>query len=211
MAKTQFVLFNQTSSLWCPAQGAPAPSIVWRKNGIVVQYSTSVKHPLTITEENNDKYSCEVKKENGFDKKEIRLVIESEFFHKRIKWGKFLKKLWCLFGGEYYKMIWFCSSQSKTFLLDEGLTLQTSALGTLYGSKFSFQSTPLHTLREYNQRASQQRNVKTFISYYFIQGCPDPCRCTMAVGIMDAATLIECREKHLQSVPRHLPFSTAKL
>ena len=89
VAGTQFVIFNQTSSLWCPAQGAPAPSIVWRKNGIVVQYSTSVKHQLTITEENNDKYSCEVKKENGFDKKEIRLVIESEFFHKRIKWGKF--------------------------------------------------------------------------------------------------------------------------
>ena len=137
VAKTQFVLFNQTSSLWCPAQGAPAPSIVWRKNGIVVQYSTSVKHQLTITEENNDKYSCEVKKENGFDKKEIRLVIESEFFHKRIKWGKFLKKLWCLFGGEYYMMIWFCSSQNETFLPDEGLTLQTSALETLYGGKFS--------------------------------------------------------------------------
>ena len=68
----------------------------------MVQYSTSVKHQLTITEENNDKYSCEVKKENGFDKKEIRLVIESEFFHKRIKWGEFLKKLWCLFSGEYY-------------------------------------------------------------------------------------------------------------
>ncbi|CAH3165135.1 unnamed protein product, partial [Pocillopora meandrina] len=118
VAKTQFVIFNQTSSLWCPAQGAPAPSIVWRKNGIVVQYSTSVKHQLTITEENNDKYSCEVKKKNGFDKKKIHLVIER---------------------------------------------------------------------------------------------CPDPCRCTIAVGIMDAATRIECREKHLQSVPRHLPFSTAKL
>ena len=136
VAKTQFVIFNQTSSLWCPAQGAPAPSIVWRKNGIVVQNSTGVKFQLTITEENNDNYSCEVKKENGFDKKEIRLVIESEFFHKRIKWGKFLKKLWCLFGGEYYKMIWFCSSQCETFLLDEGLTLQTSALETPYGSKF---------------------------------------------------------------------------
>ncbi|CAH3158154.1 unnamed protein product, partial [Pocillopora meandrina] len=118
VAKTQFVIFNQTSSLWCPAQGAPAPSIVWRKNGIVVQNSTGVKYQLTITEENNDKYSCEVKKENGFDKKEIRLVIER---------------------------------------------------------------------------------------------CPNTCRCTIAVGIMDAATCIECRGKHLQSVPRHLPFSTAKL
>ena len=77
--------------------------------------------------------------------------------------------------------------------------------------QLSFQSTPLHTLREYHQRASQQTNVSTFISSCYIQGCPDPCRCTIAVGIMDAATRVECREKHLQAVPRHLPFSTAKL
>ena len=96
VAKTQFVLFNQTSSLWCPAQGAPAPFIVWRKNGSMVQNSTSIKYQLTITEENNDKYSCEVKKQDDLDKEEIHLVIESEFFfHKKIKWSKFLKKLWC--------------------------------------------------------------------------------------------------------------------
>ena len=80
MAKTQFVLFNQTSSLWCPAQGAPAPFIVWRKNERVVQNSTSVKYQLTITEENNDEYSCEVNKQDDLDRKEIRFVIESEFF-----------------------------------------------------------------------------------------------------------------------------------
>ena len=83
VAKTQFVLFNQTSSLWCPAQGAPAPFIVWRKNGIMVQNSTSIKYQLTITEENNDKYSCEVKKQDDLDKEEIRLVIESEFFSQK--------------------------------------------------------------------------------------------------------------------------------
>ena len=44
---------------------------------------------MTITEENNDKYSCEVKKQDDLDKEEIRLFIESEFFHKKIKWGKF--------------------------------------------------------------------------------------------------------------------------
>ena len=85
VAKTQFVLFNQTSSLWCPAQGAPAPFIVWRKNGIMVQNSTSVKYKLTITEENNNKYSCEVKTQDGFDKGEIRLVVESEFFHNKLR------------------------------------------------------------------------------------------------------------------------------
>ena len=123
VAKTQFVIFNQTSSLWCPAQGAPAPFIVWRKNGRVVQNSTSVKYQLTITEENTDEYSCEVNGQDDVDKKEIRFVTESEFFHKRIKGGKFLKKLWCFVGRVYYKMIWFCSSQSETFRPDEGLTL----------------------------------------------------------------------------------------
>ena len=82
VAGTQFVLFNQTSSLWCPAQGAPAPFIVWRKDGRVVQNSTSVKYQLTISEENTDKYSCEVNGQDDVDKKDIRFVTESEFFHK---------------------------------------------------------------------------------------------------------------------------------
>ena len=77
---TQFLIFKQTSSLWCPAQGAPAPFIVWRKNGRVVQNSTSVKYQLTITEENTDEYSCEVNGQDDVDKKEIRFVTESEFF-----------------------------------------------------------------------------------------------------------------------------------
>ena len=42
-------------------------------------------------------------------------------------------------------------------------------------------------------------------------GCPDPCRCTTADGIMRAVTRIECKGKHLQSVPRRLPCSTEKL
>ena len=92
VAKTQSVLFNQTSSLWCPAQGAPAPFIVWRKNERVVQNSTSVKYQLTITEENNDEYSCEVNRQDAFDKKKISFVIESEFCHNRIKGGKFFKE-----------------------------------------------------------------------------------------------------------------------
>ncbi|PFX13920.1 hypothetical protein AWC38_SpisGene21961 [Stylophora pistillata] len=74
--KTQYVLFNHHQSLWCPAQGAPAPVIVWRENGTVVQNSTSVLYRLTITGENSDNYSCEVNTQDGFEKKEIRLVIE---------------------------------------------------------------------------------------------------------------------------------------
>ncbi len=35
--KTQFVFLNRTSKLWCPVKGAPAPYIVWRKNGVAVQ------------------------------------------------------------------------------------------------------------------------------------------------------------------------------
>ena len=80
VAGAQFVIFNQTSSLWCPAQGAPAPFIVWRKNRRVVQNSTGVKYQLTITEENTDEYSCEVNGQDDVDKKEIRFVTESEFF-----------------------------------------------------------------------------------------------------------------------------------
>ena len=97
VAKTQFVLFNQTSSLWCPAQGAPAPFIVWRKNGIMVQNSTSIKYQLTITEENNDNYSCEVKRQDDLDKEEIRLVIESEFFHKKLSGVTFKRN--CVAAG----------------------------------------------------------------------------------------------------------------
>ncbi|KAJ7375208.1 hypothetical protein OS493_001951 [Desmophyllum pertusum] len=65
VAKTQSVLFNHSSSLWCPAQGAPAPYIVWRKNGTEVQNSTSVRYELNITEEKNEKYSCEVETPDG--------------------------------------------------------------------------------------------------------------------------------------------------
>ena len=78
MAETQFVVFNHSSSLWCPAQGAPAPFIVWKKNDIVLQNSTSVRYQLTVTEEGNDKYSCEVATDNGLEKKEI-VIIKSEF------------------------------------------------------------------------------------------------------------------------------------
>lgn len=36
VAKTQLVIFNRSSFLWCSAQGAPAPFIVWKKNGKAV-------------------------------------------------------------------------------------------------------------------------------------------------------------------------------
>ena len=51
----------------------------------MVQNSTSIKYQLIITEENNDNYSCEVKKQDDLDKEEFRLVIESEFFHKKLR------------------------------------------------------------------------------------------------------------------------------
>ena len=36
---------------------------------------------LKITEKNNAKYSCEVNRKDGVDKKEFRLVIEREYFN----------------------------------------------------------------------------------------------------------------------------------
>ena len=42
------------------------------------------------------------------------------------KGGRFLKKLWCCVGGEYYKI---CS--------DKGLMLEMSAFESLYGGQFT--------------------------------------------------------------------------
>ena len=79
-ATKQFVLYNQTSFLWCLAEGAPAPIIVWRKNGLVVQNSTSVRYSMGIVKRSNGNYSCEVNKNNEETiKEEIVLFIESEF------------------------------------------------------------------------------------------------------------------------------------
>ena len=81
VATKQFVLYNQTSSLWCLAEGAPAPIIVWRKNGGVVQNSTSVRYSMGIVKRSNDNYTCEVKKNNEETiKEELVLFIESELY-----------------------------------------------------------------------------------------------------------------------------------
>ena len=77
--KTQTVILNRTSSLWCPVEGAPAPYIVWRKNGVVVQNSTSVRYQLVATEENVN-YSCELRRDNNVSRSEISLDIEGEFY-----------------------------------------------------------------------------------------------------------------------------------
>ena len=77
--KTQIVFLNRTSNLWCPVEGAPAPYIVWRKNGVVVENSTSVRYQL-VPEEKNVNYSCEVRRDKEISKREISLNIESEFY-----------------------------------------------------------------------------------------------------------------------------------
>ena len=76
--KTQTVFSNRTSDLWCPVEGAPAPYIVWRKNGVVVQNSTSVRYQLVAAEKNVN-YSCEVRRDNNVSRREISLSIEGEF------------------------------------------------------------------------------------------------------------------------------------
>ena len=76
--KTQTVFSNRTSNLWCPVEGAPAPYIVWRKNGVVVQNSTSVRYQLVAAEKNVN-YSCEVRRDNNVSRREISLSIEGEF------------------------------------------------------------------------------------------------------------------------------------
>jgi len=76
----QFVLYNQTSFLWCLAEGAPAPDIVWRKNGLVVQNSTSVRYSIGVVKRSKDNHSCEVRNsEQETMKKKFVLSIESEW------------------------------------------------------------------------------------------------------------------------------------
>ncbi|XP_022802650.1 uncharacterized protein LOC111340127 [Stylophora pistillata] len=77
VAKTQFVLLNHSSSLWCPAEGGPAPCIVWRMNGTVVQNRTSVRLRIKVAEqERNAKYSCEVNEHGQLKRINISLVVE---------------------------------------------------------------------------------------------------------------------------------------
>ena len=77
--RTQFVFTNHSSYLWCPAEGAPAPFIVWRKNGIIVQNSTSIRYKLDIAKGNKETFSCEVKNNNQVTKKELVPYMESKF------------------------------------------------------------------------------------------------------------------------------------
>ena len=77
--RTQTVILNRRSSLWCPVEGAPAPYIVWRKNGVVVQNSTSVRYQL-VAAEKNVTYSCEVRRDDNVSRREISLSIEGEFY-----------------------------------------------------------------------------------------------------------------------------------
>ena len=76
--KTQYVFLNRTSKLWCPVKGAPAPYIVWRKDGVTVQNSTSITFQLKVTSENNVNYSCEVRGDGEVSRRNISLRIEGE-------------------------------------------------------------------------------------------------------------------------------------
>ena len=77
-ANTQYVFLNRTSKLWCPVKGAPAPYIVWRKDGVTVQNSTSITFQLQVTSEDNVNYSCEVRRDGEVLRRNISLRIEGE-------------------------------------------------------------------------------------------------------------------------------------
>ncbi|XP_066019581.1 leucine-rich repeat-containing protein 38-like [Pocillopora verrucosa] len=87
----QYVFLNRTSNLWCPVKGAPAPYIVWRKDGVTVQKSTSITFQLKITSENNVNYTCEVRRDGEVLKRNISLKLkecpdpcECNVFHQTI-------------------------------------------------------------------------------------------------------------------------------
>nr|XP_058942961.1 uncharacterized protein LOC131771203 [Pocillopora verrucosa] len=88
---TQYVFLNRTSKLWCPVKGAPAPYIVWRKDGVTVQNSTSITFQLQVTSEDNVNYSCEVRRDGEVLRRNISLRIEEcpgscecDVFHQTI-------------------------------------------------------------------------------------------------------------------------------
>ena len=74
----QYVFLNRTSNLRCPVKGAPAPYIVWRKDGVAVQNSTSITFQLKVTSENNVNYRCEVRRDGEVLRRNISLRIEGE-------------------------------------------------------------------------------------------------------------------------------------
>ncbi|XP_066021355.1 uncharacterized protein [Pocillopora verrucosa] len=74
--KTHYLFLNRTSYLWCPVKGAPAPYIVWRRDGVAVQNSTSITFQLKVTSENNVNYSCEVRRDGEVLRRDISLRIE---------------------------------------------------------------------------------------------------------------------------------------
>lgn len=80
METPQFVLYNHYSSLWCLAKGAPAPFVIWRKNGIIVLNSTSVRYELGIVKGNKEIFSCEVKNNDQVTKNELVPFLEGEFW-----------------------------------------------------------------------------------------------------------------------------------
>ena len=74
----QYVFLNRTFNMWCPVKGAPAPYIVWRKDGDPVQNSTSITFQHKITSKNNVNYSCEVRRDGEVLRRNISLIIEGE-------------------------------------------------------------------------------------------------------------------------------------
>ena len=78
----QYVFLNRTSNLWCPVKGAPAPYIVWRKDGVTVQNSTSITFQPKTTSENNVNFTCEVRRDGEVLKRDISLKIEGEVSYR---------------------------------------------------------------------------------------------------------------------------------
>ena len=76
--KTQYVFLNRTSKLWCPVKGAPAPYIVWRKDGVTVQNSTSITFRLKVTSENNVNYSCEVRGDGEVSRRNMKKLKNTQ-------------------------------------------------------------------------------------------------------------------------------------
>ena len=66
------------ATLWCQAQGAPAPVITWRKDGKVLQNSTSVRYTISAWEAKEGDYECLATNSFGEKRKKLVAIQQSE-------------------------------------------------------------------------------------------------------------------------------------
>lgn len=69
--------YESRTSLWCQAQGSPAPVITWFKDGKLLQNSTSVVYSLPWNDQEGS-YICEAKNSFGSSRTTLLVFTQSK-------------------------------------------------------------------------------------------------------------------------------------